>query len=33
MKLLDFNTVFPNAESCKEKFKERREEDGIICAK
>jgi hypothetical protein len=33
MKLLDFYKVFPTEESCKQKFKEWRIQEGIVCAK
>ena len=33
MILLDFYKVFPTEESCKQKFKEWRLQEGIVCAK
>lgn len=33
MKLLDFHKVFPTEESCKLKFKQIREQEGIICSR
>ena len=33
MNLIDFIKEFPDEESCKEKFKEYREQVGVVCSK
>lgn len=31
MNLLNFNEIYPNEESCKLKFKEMRDKQGVVC--
>jgi len=33
MNILEFQSEFPNEESCKQKFREFREREGVICKK